>query len=53
VRPFLASAETNIPVANEKKSVLAKARAMRQNSPPVTPPINKGMPVIGNKASRP
>jgi hypothetical protein len=37
-----ASAETNMPIPCEKTIPVSRSRAIRQNSPAVTPPINSG-----------
>ena len=44
-------ADTHMPSAREKKSVLNATRAMRANSPPVTPPSKTGNARIGTTAS--
>src|ERR1043166_8489421 len=41
-------AETTMPSATEKKSVLTASSAMRSNSPRVTPPMSSGTPVAAH-----
>jgi hypothetical protein len=44
-------AETHIPSASEKNSVLTTTTAMRPNSPGATPPNKSGSAKIGTTAS--
>ncbi len=46
-------AETQRPVAREKNNALTSARAIRQNSPAVTPPSSNGRAVTGSRANKP
>ena len=41
-----------LPSANDKKSVLQRTTANRQNCAPVTPPTRKVRPMIGNAANK-
>ena len=47
------SAETNIPVASEKNSVLRNTNAIRQNSPALTPPMVNVIASTGKIATNP
>ena len=42
--------ETNTPATSDTKSAFTSARHVFQNAAPVTPPIKRVMPTIGNAA---